>query len=111
VGKKKQLPEYDLEEVQDLIRKGQWSMSDKAERDILNRDLTLNDALDIVCKLSPSQFQKSMESNNADYAGSWQDEYRYCVGNDDWYIKVQVLEDEEGIRKARIVSFRPWGVH
>ena len=94
----KQTPHCKLSIIQALVEAGQVRVTHAARRGALAMGLELSDMLNVVKKLTPADFYKSM-TTYADHT-IWQDVYRPSTQAGNVYLKLTVIDD------VLIVSFK-----
>jgi hypothetical protein len=99
---------YDLHEVKELIRDGARRITVAAQTRAINEGFTLEHVYDVVLNLKEKQFYKTMPAEKFPDTSLFQDVYHYDDGTTELYVKVQIL-NEGGLKKAKVISFKPWG--
>ncbi len=94
----KRTPHCKLSIIKNLVESGKVRTTYSAEFDAAQMGFCLQDMLNVVMKLSPADFYKSM-TTYADHT-VWQDVYRTNTQAGDVYLKLTVIDD------VLIVSFK-----
>lgn len=98
--KQRSTPAFDLNEIRELA-KTDFIFPGKAERCAAKYGYTTAMVQDFLTELA-NGFFKSMESEKI--KGEWQDVYRPYDGDKRLYIKLTIIEDEDG-RQLKVTSF------
>ncbi len=94
----KAIPHCKLSVAKSLVEAGKVRTTHAARAGAIELGLGLSEMLDVVLKLTPGDFYKSM-TTHADHT-VWQDVYRPSTQVGDVYLKLTVIED------VLIVSFK-----
>jgi len=112
--KEKKRAHYDLDELRQLVRDGNWHPTRRAEFSAIKLGFSRTEVKEIILALRHGDFVKSMTSFHSyklwqDVYKLWQDVYRPCVlGSDEEKIELYVKLQKSTDARCVVVSFKRW---
>ncbi len=100
----KRKPHYNLEELKKLVRKGHWIVTNAADKGAVRLGLSRGEIKEIILKLGPGDFYKSMTSYKNHKL--WQDVYKPRVPIEEEYIELYIKLQKSLDERCVVISFK-----
>jgi hypothetical protein len=94
-------PHYDLKELQDLVKNGNWIIPRSQFKEATQHGFSRTNIEDIVLSLTHEDFYKTMPAEK--HPGKWQDVYKPIRNFTKVYVKLQKTYDD---KKCVVISFK-----
>jgi len=93
-------PKFSLLHVQELVRAGEYHLTDSARRDAEALTFDEDDVVECICALAEDDYSHTLAGEKR--PGQFQDVYRKRMHGFPLYIKLQVTDPNEAV----IISFK-----
>ena len=95
-------PTYDLAEIQQKVRDGDWYPTNLARDEAFKLEFDATDIKECVLDLTRADFSHSMPANRGPTPGLWQDVYNPTYDGLVLYVKLQISV----VNQAVVIDFK-----